>query len=442
MALRQSTARLLADSRSAEPRARLAQAMSRSEFLSRIPRTLTAMQNPMRGLEALADLLHSELVDFVQIVVRQSDRELVTGGGRDEELVSMTVHRDDVLRDGLERVMQVGVVEEVLVPASGPERARTLESFVTVDDFIPTIDARLIESLVVLPLVARGRSFGVVVLGRDRGRRFTGSHAFLAELAERISHGLDTLLALAESRRVAKLLTASLVPREFAEVPGLATATFFQAAHRSAGVGGDFYALHGPDDDITVTCGDVAGKGVTAAIMAKRLRNAVSTGSQVDRDPGWLLGLVNRVVWDEAEEDSEQISTLVCLRLRPADEGAFRVDVASAGHTLPLVLRADGTLEAVSVPGVALCVSPDAEYDTVRFTLHPGDTIVLHTDGVTEARSVGQIEFGDERLRAALRGMAGAPPRAVIAAISVALSQHLGDSRHDDIAVVALQARP
>ena len=241
--------------------------------------------------------------------------------------------------------MYAGVLDEVMVPASGPERERTLASYLASEKFVPMITHRRIESLLVIPLVARGRPIGVLVLGRDRGRRFTGSHPFLNELGERIAQALDTLLALSESRRVAQLLTQSLVPLDLPEVPGLATASYFQPAHQAAGVGGDFYAIHGPPDDVTVTCGDVAGKGILAAIMAKRLSNAISTGSQVDRDPAWLLGLVNTsgLGGDRGTLRADLHDGLPAAA--PRRRGSITADVASAGHTPPLLLRADGTLE-------------------------------------------------------------------------------------------------
>ena len=130
---------------------------------------------------------------------------------------------------------------------------------------------------------------------------------------------------------------------------------FLRVAHEHEELGGDFYDIHGEDDDLTVLLGDVAGKGVEAAVHAKRIRNAVRTASHVDRDPAWILGLVNRVLCSEAEALSEVISTAVCARLRPGPD-TLVVEIANAGHPPALVLRADGTVETVTAEGVALAL--------------------------------------------------------------------------------------
>lgn len=440
---REGAAWLLADSRTAEPRARLAQVMGRAEFLAKVPRALSPVQPPDRGLESLVDLLVPGLIDIVQVCVSQPDRELVAHHVRGGQ-PSVTVHPRESSESGrgLLRVTSSEVLEEVMVSTERKGSERTLRSFLHEDEAVELAADLRVESLVVLPLSARGRAIGSMVLGRAGGRGFSTSQPFLSDLAERVSAGLDAMLALDESRRMARLLTTSLAPDDLPSFAGLATGAFFRPAHRSAGIGGDFYSLHGTADDLTLVCGDVSGKGVEAAILAKRIRNAFRTGSHVDRDPGFLMKLLNDVLIDEHDQFSGKFATALCLRLRRRDDGSFAVDAAGAGHPAPLIVRTDGPVEHLEARGLALGVQAGEAYPTTSLVLGVRDLLVTYTDGVTEARDAAGEEFGDERLDAEASVLAGAAPESVIRAIAQAVLDHVGERFHDDLALVAVQPRP
>lgn len=441
ISVRERHARLLADSRAAEPRARLAQAVSRAEFLLRASRTVSAVQNPQRALEALVSLLLEDLVDLAQVVVRTGPWQLTGVGTQGSSLRSDTTRWVvDGSPSALEQVLTRAVTEEVALPADGAARGQVLRSLVADEEALLAVDELGIEQVVALPLTARGRTFGVLVLGRGQGFGFGGSHSFLEDLAERVAVGLDATLVVAESRYVAGVLRRSLAPAELPDVEDLDLASFYRVAHESEDVGGDFLGVHVLDEDVLVLCGDVAGKGVEAAVHAKRISNAARTAALVDRRPSWILGLVNRVVVDEAAPEDEGLATATCMRLHRAGD-VFEVDVANAGHPPALLLRADGAVEEVSASGIAIGLLQDSAYDETTVRLSPGDTLLMHTDGVTEARGADEM-FGEQRLRKALTGMAGLPARTVVEAIAIAVTDHLGDRAHDDIALVAVQHRP
>ncbi|MDO3394842.1 PP2C family protein-serine/threonine phosphatase [Nocardioides sp. SOB44] len=443
---RERPARLLADSRSAEPRARLAQAVSRADFLLRLSRNVSAVQNPDRGLEALVELLLDEVVDVAQVVVRSGAHHLVCSGTHVDEPTTLRRPLADPLPRDAAATMETGLGAEVVLPRTGPARREALRSVVVDDDLAARLELSEVELLAVLPLVARGRTLGSLVVGRDRGSDFSGSQAFLADLTERIGVGLDATLLVAESRYVADVLRRSLAPGRVPEVPGLQIATHVRVAHESQAVGGDFFdVLHDPErpDDLVLLCGDVTGKGVEAAVHARRIRNAVRTTSLVHDSPGAVLALTNRVLVLEADQDdefSERLATAVCGRLsRDGDE--LGVTLAGAGHPDALLLRAGGEVEALPGGGVALGLMPGAEFPETTASMGPGDTLVLYTDGVTEARGADDL-FGQDRLEAVLATVAGMPAAAVVEAVALAVSDHLGDRAHDDIALVVLHREP
>jgi serine phosphatase RsbU (regulator of sigma subunit) len=438
--VRERQARLLADSRSSEPRARLAQASSRAEFMLRLSRTVSAVQHPTRAMEALVTLLVEEMVTFAQVTVFSGIRQATVGTVHGGALCSVAGLVVDTPTPLVDEVVRHGVVEHLMLPAGARRRA-------LVDELVPdpgladALEALGPESLVVLPLTARGRSFGALALGRPPGYGFdAGSVSFLEDLAQRISVALDANLVVAESRHVAAVLRQAMMPATTRPVPGIDTAVFLRVAHEHEELGGDFYDVHGPDDDLTLVLGDVAGKGVEAAVHAKRIRNAVRTASHVDRDPAWILGLVNRVLCDEAEADSEVIATAVCCRLRRAPEG-LAVELANAGHPQPLVLRSDGTVERPRADGLALALLDGTTYAATSVVLRPDDTLLLYTDGVTEARGHRDL-FGEDRLVATLRQAGGMKASAVVDQVAIAVTTHLADRQRDDIALVALRFHP
>ena len=438
--VRERQVRLLADSRATEPRARLAQASSRAEFVLRLSRTVSAVQHPSRAMEALVSLLVDEMVAFAQVTVFSGIRQITTGMVHESRVTTRAGLAVDTRMPVIDEVVRHGVIEQLLLP-SGTGRRDVIDQLVPETDLAVALDALGAESLVLLPLVARGRTFGALALARPSGYGFDeNALGFLEDLAQRVSVALDANLVVAESRHVASVLRQTMMPTTTRSVPYLDTAVFLRVAHEHEELGGDFYDLHGEDDDLTVLLGDVAGKGVEAAVHAKRIRNAVRTASHVDRDPAWILGLVNRVLCSEAEELSEVISTAVCARLRPGPD-TLDVEIANAGHPPALVLRSDGTVEAVSAEGVALALLDGTTYTTTTLELRAGDTLVCYTDGVTEAHGSEDM-FGEERLAAVLSHLGGVKASAVVDQVAIAVTSHIAHRQRDDIALVALRYVP
>jgi serine phosphatase RsbU (regulator of sigma subunit) len=438
--VRERQVRLLADSRATEPRARLAQASSRAEFVLRLSRTVSAVQHPSRAMEALVGLLAEEMVAFAQATVFSGIRQITSGVVHEGPVITRAGLSVDTRMPVIDELVRHGIFEHLMLP-TGTERREVIDQLVPEPALARALDDLGTESLVLLPLVARGRTFGALALARPSGYGFDeNALGFLEDLAQRVSIALDANLVVAESRHVASVLRQSMMPATTRTVPYLDTAVFLRVAHEHEELGGDFYDIHGEDDDLTVVLGDVAGKGVEAAVHAKRIRNAVRTASHVDRDPAWILGLVNRVLVAEAEELSEVISTAVCARLRPGPRGLV-VELANAGHPPALVLRSNGAVEPVSAEGVALALLDDTTYTATTVELQPGDTLFCYTDGVTEAPGSEDM-FGEARLRAVLSQLGGMKASAVVDQVAIAATSHIAHRQRDDIALVALRYVP
>ena len=231
-----------------------------------------------------------------------------------------------------------------------------------------------------------------------------------------------------ERERLQLLVTTlqrTLLPPELPDVPGLQTAAYYHAASRDE-VGGDFYDLFAlARDRWGLFLGDVCGKGAAAAAVTSQIRYTLRAAAVYDPDPAY-------------ERNDGRFCTAAFGVLTPRTDG-FDLRLASGGHPAPLLLRADGTADYQEVGGGPfLGVIDDVTFTSTTIGLGAGDTLLLYTDGLTEARTgKGRDRYGDLALRAFAAGLAPATAAGAIDAITVLL-EGLGGGLDDDVAVLAL----
>jgi phosphoserine phosphatase RsbU/P len=246
-------------------------------------------------------------------------------------------------------------------------------------------------------------------------------------------------------RELVATLQQSLLPPALPAVPGLDAVAHYHIASADE-VGGDFYDLFPLSRHRWgLFLGDVCGKGAHAASITSLIRYTLRTAAAYDADPAAVLGTLNPALHERYLADSRCFCTAIFGLLTPDGPGqGCTLALASGGHSGPLLLRADGTADYVTLPGGPLIgVWDDAEFATATIRLEPGDTVLLFTDGLTEARTpdaAGTDRYGDEALRAMAADLAPATADKVIAAI-IAVLHELGDQVDDDVAVLALGVR-
>jgi PAS domain S-box-containing protein len=296
-------------------------------------------------------------------------------------------------------------------------------------------------TVIVAPLRTRGRDLGTLTLTMGpSGRQFDDrTRSLVRQLARRASMAVDNARLFEDQRRIAGTLQQSLLPRELPEIEGLDTAARFSPGGDGHEVGGDFYDVFAARDSWAVVIGDVCGKGAAAASLTSLCRHAVRTLSRHDPRPSQVLAELNDRIMAEPDADL-RFSTAAYARLTQTGE-SLTVTAASAGHPLPLVVRASGRVEELGEPGTLLGLLPIVRVTDQSTELAPGDALVMFTDGVTEARRDG-ILFGDERLRQLLWRLAGRPAAELAAAIEGAAIAFQGGPLGDDLAVVVVRATP
>ncbi|MEU5088445.1 SpoIIE family protein phosphatase [Streptomyces sp. NPDC021356] len=242
------------------------------------------------------------------------------------------------------------------------------------------------------------------------------------------------------------VLQRSLLPDSLPAVPGLETSVYYHTAspHR---LGGDFYDLFQIDGKRwAFFLGDVCGKGPEAAALTSLTRYTLRAAALHDPEPAAALTTLNTVLYERyAAGGDPRYCTVVHGLVEPGDEpGHMTVRLASGGHPSALVLRADGHAEYLPTPGGLLVgVLPTAPVGTAETTLAPGDTLLLYTDGLTEARTGPARDdlYGEDALHAFAGGLAPATPRETIAALGELLD-NFGDGLDDDTALLALGVPP
>ncbi|MFF4165957.1 PP2C family protein-serine/threonine phosphatase [Streptomyces sp. NPDC001741] len=234
------------------------------------------------------------------------------------------------------------------------------------------------------------------------------------------------------------VLQQSLLPPELPEVPGLETGSYYHTASPDL-LGGDFYDLFPVGSGRwAFFLGDVCGKGPQAAAVTSLTRHTLRAAALHDADPVTVLNTLNTVLHDRYTSGDTRYCTAIFGVLEP-DDGHFGVHLASGGHPSALIQRADGSADYLPTPGGLLVgVLPQASFTAARARLLPGDTLLLYTDGLTEARTGPDRElYGDDALRAFTAAQPPAGPKALITALSGLLTS-FGDGLDDDTALLAL----
>ncbi|MFE9116155.1 PP2C family protein-serine/threonine phosphatase [Streptomyces sp. NPDC007172] len=239
------------------------------------------------------------------------------------------------------------------------------------------------------------------------------------------------------------VLQQSLLPAALPTVPGVETAAYYHTASPDQ-LGGDFYDVFPVDEKrFAFFLGDVCGKGPQAAAVTSLTRYTLRAAALHDPDPVAALTTLNTVLHERYTSGDPRYCTAIYGTLEPDPAtGRIAVRLASGGHPPALVLRADGTAAFLPTPGGLLVgILPKAPFATAATVLEPGDTLLLYTDGLTEART-GQDRtalFGDEALHAFATDHAGQPAPALIQALT-SLLDGFGDGLDDDTALLALGA--
>jgi phosphoserine phosphatase RsbU/P len=224
----------------------------------------------------------------------------------------------------------------------------------------------------------------------------------------------------------------ALLPHNVPEVRGLEIAAFSQPARI---VGGDYFDfVRMKDGSHAIVIADVMGKGMPASMLMASLQASLRILAPENAEPADVVARLNHLF-----NHNIRLTKFVTLFLARYDERSHVLTYCNAGHNPPLVHRADGSIEALLPTGAAIGLIEQTDFSQKTITLHPGDRMMLYTDGVVESMDGNQQMFGQERLERLLRENATAPVQNMIGSLKEQLQRFSGVSTPvDDTTVIAI----
>ena len=229
-------------------------------------------------------------------------------------------------------------------------------------------------------------------------------------------------------------LRAGLKPAALPDLPNLDLFAVYVPAQREH-IGGDFYDAFGAEASYGLLIGDVSGHGSPASALSTMARHTVRAVATGDWSPRGVLERLNEAI-ARASEDQHRFCTAAVARLEPTGD-RMTVTLAIGGHPRPLVLRADGVVDAIGAPGPLVGPFADSVYEDDITHLSAGDSLILYTDGLVDAVD----SFDEDALRAALPALCGRPADEIASTLVEAV-RALAPYPRDDIAVVVAKFSP
>ncbi|MEU1421995.1 SpoIIE family protein phosphatase [Kitasatospora sp. NPDC005751] len=296
----------------------------------------------------------------------------------------------------------------------------------------------LLGETVVLPLAARNRVIGLLVLGVPAGVRFRQEILELAEdLSRRAALALDNSRLYSERTATSQALQRSLLPPDLPEIPGVEVDVYYQAAGEGNEVGGDFYDLFTiREGTYGFAIGDVCGTGPEAASVTGLARHSLRLLAREGLDAPQVLSRLNAAILDEGSRS--RFLTLLYGELTPRPDGSTELSMVCAGHPLPLRLRTDGQVDRAATPQPLLGVMEELDLTAEHLVLSPGEVLLCVTDGVTERRE-GSRMLGDDGLAEVLTGCTGLTAGAVALRVQRAVERFAPEPPSDDMAILTLR---
>ncbi|GAA1369759.1 PP2C family protein-serine/threonine phosphatase [Streptomyces beijiangensis] len=302
--------------------------------------------------------------------------------------------------------------------------------------------AREFDSLLIMPIPGDGVSSGALVLLRrePRPQEPMAESAALRAFARQAAAALHAAGLQRIVDEVATGLGDHLRPPAAVRFQGADVAGAWRPSPTCLGAGGDFYDFLPRGSPTMVVLGDVCGSNARSALRASVVRGQLAALAGYETTHRELVSRLNDL---QPHDDEYAFASLILASVAPGPRGGLALRISTAGHPPALVLRSGGRVESIASGGTLIGVLPRVRTRSRLVQLRPGETCLLYSDGLTEARGgVDGDLLGEDRFSDALAGCYGLPPGAVVERMLMTASQWLNGRDHDDITLVAIQAPP
>jgi sigma-B regulation protein RsbU (phosphoserine phosphatase) len=268
-----------------------------------------------------------------------------------------------------------------------------------------------------VPLPGRNRLAGVIALGPKRSEEpyskadrqmlqtvasQTGLALENAELLENLTTEVAQRERISREIEIAREVQERLFPQNYPHIPGVDLAGYCRPAQV---VGGDYYDFFPlPDARLALALGDISGKGISAALLMASLRASLRSIAGLQQgDLASLIGHVNSIVYESST--TNRYATFFYAEYDPF---THLLTYVNAGHNPPYILRGTQAIP-LEATGTVIGLLPGADYEQATIPLHPGDVLLAFTDGISEAMSNDDEEWGEDRMLATVQQLLAKP---------------------------------
>lgn len=295
----------------------------------------------------------------------------------------------------------------------------------------------LTRAFIACPVFLRGQFSGVFIVHQNGGpRAWTQEEVdFLTAITDILALALENARLYAREHRVADMLQSAFLTDIPDDLPGLSLGANYSTGLDEARVGGDYYdAFRLPDGRVALVIADVSGKGLNAAVQTATVKYSLRAFATEAAAPGLVLTRLNKLLCSDSSGLGDHFVTLFYTVFEPA---TGRLVWTSAGHETMILKRASGGSVLLEANGPILGIS-DLPYEQAVNVLEPGDSLVLFTDGLTEARASGSREMLEmDRVRELVEAVPSeAGAGALAARLQEAAKQWTGGRPQDDMALL------
>ncbi len=301
-----------------------------------------------------------------------------------------------------------------------------------------------IRSVLSVPMCLKGRIIGLITCFNKKSRE--GFNAADQRLLCIIASQSAQTIANAKLREkeqalnfihkelgLASEIQLDLLPRVSPQIPDY---DIYGKSIPARIVGGDYFDFIPMDENrLAFSVGDIAGKGLSAAMLMANLQATIRGLALMNLSPEICMGHANALLHQCTEP--QKFATLVygILNFR-----THRFILSNAGHNRPILISGNRNLTLIETAGLALSLIPDHKYRSESMTFEPGDTLVLFSDGITEAMNGLHQKYGDERFWSMLQSNHGKPAQEIVKAVFNDVQAHAGPvEQSDDMTLVVIR---
>ncbi len=298
----------------------------------------------------------------------------------------------------------------------------------------------------VIPLVAKGKSVGVMTINTRAPRQWDADEVrFMQLTANQIALAIETARLheqeiarerMEEELAVGRKIQLSLLPEKPPEISGWEFAAIYKSARQVSGDFYDFYELPRKSGLIGILIADVVDKGVPAALFMALSRTVIRTMALGSRGPAAVLKKSNEMILNDS-----RASLFLTAIYAELERHSGRFCFANAGHNRPLWLHSStGQCEELAEAGSLLAVMNDLELEEKEIWIEPGDALILYTDGLTEAINEQNENFGEQRLKSVIEANSDEDAQTILQVILSEVDTFAGESPlADDLTLIVIR---